>query len=153
MDREKDHKLIESVRAVSELNEKIWDQATVYITVVMGLGYGALFAVWGFTRSQMNQGADAVVGFLLALSVGSFVAYEVYKVWHVSNGLKRAMEIFEEHGHTVKFVEKLAEHQKNRIQDKLHAARFWPMSFLVSAASGFGAALLLLAHFLFLIFA
>jgi hypothetical protein len=100
-----------------------------YTQVVMLAGYGAFFALWTQTRSEMSLWMFASTGALICISLITFVGFELYKSWRMGG-------FFLSHkSPTVREI--------NDEVDQIN--RSWRIVFAVSAGTGLiaGASLLL----------
>lgn len=57
-----------------------------YTNAVVGTGYAAFFATWGFTRDYLSAEVELTSVLLLLFSLTSFVGWEVFRT--VRNGMK-----------------------------------------------------------------
>jgi hypothetical protein len=60
-----------------------------YTQVVMLAGYGAFFALWTQTRSEMSLWMFASTGALICVSLLTFVGFELYKSWRMGGFFSR----------------------------------------------------------------
>jgi len=91
-----------------------------YTQVVMLAGYGAFFALWTQTRSEMSLWMFASTGTLICISLLAFVGFELYKSWRMGG-------FFSQHkSPTVREV-------NEEIED---INKYWRLAFLASTGSG-----------------
>lgn len=61
-----------------------YESARHYTNAVVGTGYAAFFATWGFTREYLSPEVELLSILLVLLSLASFVGWEVWR--NVRNG-------------------------------------------------------------------
>lgn len=61
-----------------------YESARHYTNAVVGTGYAAFFATWGFTRAYLSPQAELLSILLVLISLASFVGWEIWR--NVRNG-------------------------------------------------------------------
>ena len=76
-----DKELQEFIAKQKDIVISSYEQAKSYSNIIMMGGYAGLFAVWSFTKNDIEQWQSITVGLLSILSIFSFVLFEIYGVW------------------------------------------------------------------------
>lgn len=129
------------------LAEQEEDQ-TRYLNTILLIGYGGFFALWATTHGKLAPFWFGLIGTIVIISLAVFLAWEIAKAWTFGSAAKECRRK-DEKGRPVHSEY----HYPSIIQeryDKLN--RFWAIQFLVSAALGLTALVLLLVQFLVITF-
>ena len=68
------------VEAVSKLVTTTYDKAVAYTNLILIAGYASFFALLGATKSLLHERTTVIAALLMAISVSSFILFEVYKM-------------------------------------------------------------------------
>jgi hypothetical protein len=58
----------------------LYDKATAYLKLVLGIGYAGFYTVWSGTKDQMGTGAKISSAALMTFSVFVYILTEVYQM-------------------------------------------------------------------------
>ena len=81
--------------AQKELLAHSYGHAQAYTTVVLLAGYAGFFAVWTFLKQDLSKEQVFSSGLLIALSLSSYIIWEVYQAFYRSRtllGLTKAVQ-------------------------------------------------------------
>ena len=67
----------ETLKELRDIQIQIFDKATNYTKVVLGLGYGGFFALWSGTRQHLPPRAVMFYALLIGISLTLYIAFEV----------------------------------------------------------------------------
>ena len=138
------------LNAQKELVAHTFTQAQAYTNVVLLAGYAGFFAIWAFLKPDLSKGQVFWSGLLIALSLATYVLWEVYQSFSRSRsilGLANAVA-------TPERFHELLERYRVAEQDRLiQMRRAWVVAFSVTVVSGVLAILVLLAAFVQVLFA
>lgn len=123
-------------RSTSEADQTMADiqrREEHYTQVVMLAGYGAFFALWTHTRSEMSLWMFASTGALICVSLLTFLGFELYKSWRMGG-----------------FFSRHKSPNARQINDEVDQInKYWRLVFAVSAGTGLIAGTSLLLWFVY----
>jgi len=96
-------------------------------------GYVGLFAVWNFTKNDIEQWQSIAVGLLAILSVLSFVLFEIYGTWLRTTESFNLMRQLKEAESLNKFP---VDYGKQEMIRSERLAKIWPYFFFFTLVSG-----------------
>ena len=67
----------EALKELRDIQTLLFDKATNYTKVVLGLGYGGFFALWSGTRQHLPPRAVMLSALLIGISLTLYIAFEV----------------------------------------------------------------------------
>lgn len=121
-----------------------YEQSKSYSNIIMMGGYAGIFAIWSFTKADLEQWQSMTVGLLAILSVFSFVLLEIYGVWLRSTQTFNLLK-------QLKTAEKLGQfpigYGKEEMKRIETMAKVWPYFFFFTLGTGVLAGLILLWAF------
>ena len=121
-----------------------YEQSKSYSNIIMMGGYAGIFAIWSFTKADLEQWQSMTVGLLAILSVFSFVLFEIYGVWLRSTQTFNLLK-------QLKTAEKLGQFPIDYGKDEMKRietmAKVWPYFFFFTLGTGVLAGLILLWAF------
>jgi hypothetical protein len=135
-------------RAAVELQKEVlsasFNQAQAYTNIVLGAGYAGFFAVWAFTREQLTAPQALWSALLVAISLLSFVLFEVYKARYVSRLLLTLSNTLNDE---TRFLPALAEWKRQQQAHDLRFGVIWAKTFWFALSTGVAGGLILLYAF------
>ena len=139
-----DKELQEFIAKQKELVTSSYEQAKNYSNIIMLGGYAGLFAIWNFTKNDIEQWQSISVGLLAMISVLSFVLFEIYGIWLQATQTFNLISQLQEAEKLNKFPE---DYGKQGVKRAERLAKIWPYFFFVTLSSGILAGGLLIWSF------
>ena len=142
-----DHELLE---AQKELLSSSYSKAGAYTNMVLGLGYAGFFGLWALTKEYLTNGQVLWSALLMAISLLTFILFEVYKSFYISQsllGLERAVS------DPQNFRQKILQWQSESHTKTIRFGKIWSSIFWVTVVTGIGGALILMYAFVVTLFA
>jgi len=137
------------LQAFVESQEKLvlssYEQAKSYSNIIMMGGYVGLFAIWSFTKENLEQWQTMTVGLLAILSVFSFVLFEIYGLWLRST---QTISLLRQLGEAKRLHKFPDDYGKQEMKSTKTLAKLWPYFFFFTLGTGVLAGLLLLFAFI-----
>lgn len=133
------------LNAQKELLAHAYGQAQAYSSVILLAGYAGFFAIWSFLRQDISKAQIFISGFLIAVSLTSYIVWEVYQAYYRSRsllGLNRAIQ------DPNNFENLLAEHKKAEHDRQIWFGRIWITVFGFAVITGFSAVAVMLWAFI-----
>jgi hypothetical protein len=127
----------QDLKELARVLEVAWDKMTSYTNVVLGLGYGALFAVWTQADSFLSDRWRATAGLLAVISVMLFVTFEVTKVYFVSQAWVHLSKVDGGTGDL--------RHVAGAIKVDRRCVRLWQVTYIPTVVTGYAAAIIIAA--------
>jgi len=128
-----DKELQEFIAKQKDIVISSYEQAKSYSNIIMMGGYAGLFAVWSFTKNDIEQWQSITVGLLSILSIFSFVLFEIYGVWLRSTQTFNLISQLQEAERLNKFPEDYGKQEMKRAERLM---KVWPYFFFVTLGSG-----------------
>jgi hypothetical protein len=122
-----------------------YEQAKNYTNIIMMGGYAGLFAIWSFTKGDLDKWQSLAVGLLALLSILSFVIFEIYGVWLRSTQTISLLKQLEEAKKLDKFPDDYGKAEMKRMET---ASKVWPFFFFFTLATGVLAGMILIYSFI-----
>ena len=72
------------VKELEHLQASLFDKASTYTKVIIGLGYGGFFAAWSATRAQLSPRLLVSSALCVTISLVFFVVFEIYQTMIIS---------------------------------------------------------------------
>lgn len=132
--------LQEFIQKQKEVVISSYEQAKSYSNIIMMGGYAGLFAIWNFTKSNLELWQSISVGLLALLSVSAFVMFEVYGVWIRST---QTFNLISQLQKAEKLGNFPADYGKQELKRLEISAKIWPFFFLTALGTALLAALIL----------
>ena len=137
-----DHELLE---AQKELLSSSYSKAGAYTNMVLGLGYAGFFGLWALTKEYLTNGQVLWSALLIAISLFTFILFEVYKSFYLSQsllGLQKAVS------DPPNFRQKMLQWQSESNEKVITYGKIWFSVFWVTVVTGIGGALILIYAFI-----
>jgi hypothetical protein len=139
-----DKELQEFIAKQKEMVISSYEQAKNYSNLIMMGGYAGLFAVWNFTKNDIEPWQSLTVGLLAIFSVLSFVLFEIYGIWLQTTQTFNLISKLQEAEKLNKFPKDYGKQGMLRAE---RLAKVWPYFFFVTLCSGISAGGLLIWSF------
>ena len=120
------NELQEFIQKQKELIITSHEQAKSYSNIIMMGGYAGLFAIWGFTKSNLAKWQSVSVGLLALLSVLIFVLFELYGLWLRSTQTFNLLSQLQKAERLNKFPD---DYGKQELKRSETLAKVWPFFF------------------------
>ncbi len=140
----------ESVRRhFADMQASAFSHANSYVTVVVFGSYAGMFAVWSNVKDRLSADMTYWTGMLIAISMMSFVAFELFKMIILSRNMLAVRKLLirdmspEERDHL-----RLEMAGKTNMFVSRVIIPVWIAALAFTAMTGFGAAILLLTAFI-----
>jgi hypothetical protein len=78
---------VQLLKEVRAFGDGLFDKATAYLKLVLGIGYASFYTVWSGTKDQMGIGAKISSAALMTFSVFVYILAEVYQMRQQSLGV------------------------------------------------------------------
>jgi hypothetical protein len=127
-----------------ELLAHAYSQAQAYTNVVLLAGYAGFFAIWAFLKPDLSKSQIFWSGLLIALSLGTYVLWEVYQSFFRSQsllGLSRAVQ------DPANFQRLFIAHKRAEQERVIRFGQAWLVAFTVTVVAGVAAIGILLWAF------
>jgi hypothetical protein len=138
-----DHR--DSLKELVDFQSSMYEKASTYTKVIIGLGYGGFFAVWSGTKQHLSP--KALVGSALFETV-SLVLFIVFEIWQamVMSYLSIEFANTVKNRPTADVSEALQTHKRKTMKLMQPLFSAWKIVFPVSALTGLvGAGILIYA--------
>ena len=140
-----------NLRQYQKVIAEMFGEAVRYNNVLMGLGYGAFFALLAATKDELPTSTKALAVSLILISLISFIAFEVFKMVYVSwitiGSIKKLGIRL-----TPQSLENIQEHGRTSALTSTLPVCLWVLTLLLSVPTGFVAAIVLAWHFIWSLF-
>ena len=128
-----------------EIQKTMYDKATMYTKVIVGLGYGGFFAAWSGTKAYLSPKLLVGSALLVTFSLVLFILYEICETMITSYLSMDFANTLSKPGANVSAA--LLAHN-NRISKRTRRLMsFWKVTFPLSALSGLAGAGILIYAF------
>jgi len=140
-----DDELEKYIANQKEIIVSSYEQAKSYSNIIMFGGYAGLFAIWSFTKDDLEKWQSLTVGLLTAISILIFVLFELISTWLRGKQANSLMVQLKEAEELHKFPE---EYGKSEQAMAAKHMKIWPYFFFGSVITGVGAAVILVYSFI-----
>ena len=137
--------LQEFIQKQKEVITTTYEQAKNYSNIIMMGGYAGLFAIWGFTKSNLDKWQSVSAGLLALFSVLIFVLFELYGLWLRSTQTFSLLNQLQKAERLDKFPDDYGKQELKRFEI---LAKLWPFFFFSAIATALLAALILVWSFI-----
>lgn len=135
----------ELVDAQKELLAHAYGHAQKYTSVVLLAGYAGFFTIWSYLREDFSKGQVFSSGFLISLSLSTYIIWEVYQAFHRSRSLLGLNKVVLD---PKNFSTLLAEYNKAEHQRAIIFGRVWVFVFGFTGLTGLSAVGILMYAFI-----
>lgn len=122
-----------------------YEQAKNYTNIIMMGGYAGLFAIWSFTKADLEKWQSLTVGLLALLSILSFVIFEIYGIWLRSTQTISLLKKLNDAKALDRFPDDYGKAEMKRTET---ASKVWPFFFFFTLATGVLAGMVLIYSFI-----
>ena len=137
--------LQEFIQKQKEVIITSYEQARSYSNIIMMGGYAGLFAIWGFTKSNLEKWQSVSVGLLALSSVLIFVLFELYGLWLRSTRTFNLLSQLKKAERLDKFPD---DYGKQELKSLEVLAKLWLFFFFSAIGTALLAALILVWSFI-----
>jgi hypothetical protein len=133
--------LIQTLEALDKFQQKIYDRASAYTRIIIGLAYAGFFTVWAGTSRYMGRRAVLWSALLMILSVMVYAIFEIMQMIIIGRfaiHFTRAIR-----GKPDRIQIELANLEKSEGAMSKWIAGIWFAALVVSIGTGFSAACIL----------
>src|SRR5262249_9147661 len=138
-------KLIEQAIAI---HSAVYSNAIAYSNVIIVAGYGAIFAIWGFTKDYLAPWNAQLVACLLVSSIGVYVAFEIYKMIIIGFSIMSFNRVLRPNMGVEAVQKAIDDHNKGDQRRSVSFGRVWLPVLILTISTGFGAGGLLAWNFI-----
>lgn len=135
----------EVLNAQKELLSSTFSQAQAYTNVILVAGYAGFFGIWTQMANEITKATKFWSGLLISLSIGGFIAWEVYGMVMRSKSLLGIARAVNEPG---RFEELILEHKAKEQDRMIQFGRVWLIALPFIAGTGFLALGIMLSAFI-----
>lgn len=139
-----DENLEKFITKQKEIVVASYEQSKSYSNIIIFGGYAGLFAVWNFTKNDLEQWQSITVGLLAILSIMIFVVFELASAWLRGSQVKSLMAQLDEAEKLGSFPEDYGKLQR---ESATKFMKVWPYFFFGAALTGLGASAVLVYSF------
>ena len=132
------------LEAQKELLTHAYGNSMAYMNVVFGIGYAGFFATWGFTKDALTYETMLWSALLICASLLSFILFEVYKSFHMSQSLVGMAKAV---AYPVHFQQIILSWKAETQARELRFLRIWRVVFVFTLTTGVAAGLTLMSAF------
>jgi hypothetical protein len=72
------------LKELEQFQAALFDKASTYTKVIIGLGYGGFFAAWSGTKQHLSPRLVVSSALLVTISLVLFIVYEIYQTTVIS---------------------------------------------------------------------
>ncbi|MCU7924242.1 MAG: hypothetical protein KZQ88_16255 [Candidatus Thiodiazotropha sp. (ex Dulcina madagascariensis)] len=140
-----DEELQKFVEKQKEVLANSYEHAKQYSTIIILGGYAGLFAIWNFTKADLQKWQVLSVGLCTLLSLFIYIVFELYSAWLCSTQVKNQMKELKEAEQLNRFPEEYGKSELARAQKYMAV---WPYFFFGAIAFALIAAGILMYSFI-----
>jgi len=129
---------------VSNIQKSIFDQASNYTKLVLGLGYAGFFAAWSGTKANLRPVELIGSALLMCLSLFAYIIFEIFQSRFLS---KAGIDLARTLNKPGLEMSALEEYKKRTIEAQTSYFKLWRFIFPFCAITGVLAALVLIEAF------
>lgn len=121
----KEEKVNEEVKkkaAIEKITTTLYDKASAYTTLILGVGYTGYFTLWSSFSEKMPEPLRAVSGGAMIFSLSVFIFWEVFKMFVASRQTQRYAQLLLKSGDDYLDEEMKVVNWENRTNKGLQAA-------------------------------
>ncbi len=140
-----DKELQEFVEKQKEVLAHSYEHAKQYSNIIILGGYAGLFAIWNFTKADLQKWQVLSVGLCILVSLFIYIVFELYGAWLRSTQVNNQMKELMEAEQLNKFPEEYGKSELARAQKYMAV---WPYVFFGAIAFALIAAAILIYSFI-----
>lgn len=135
----------EILNAQKELLSSAFSHARAYTNVVIVAGYAGFFGIWTQMVDEVTKATKFWSGLLISLSIGGFIAWELYGMVVRSKSLLGMATAVNE---PERFEELILQHKARERDRMIRFGSIWHIALLFIAGTGFFALGIMLSAFI-----
>ncbi len=121
------------LEANKELLSHAYDRGMAYTNLILGAGYAGFFTTWSFTKDRLSERQTLWSALLVSLSLISFVVFEVYKTFYLSQSLLGLTRAVQDPANINRLIE---EWQRDARSAQIRFGRIWATTFWFTLLTG-----------------
>jgi hypothetical protein len=129
---------------VSDIRKSIFDQASNYTKLVLGLGYAGFFAAWSGTKANLRPIELVASALLMCLSLFGYIVFEILQARFLS---KVGIDLARTMSKPGLELSAIAEYKRRTAKSQEHYFKLWNWIFHFCAGTGILGAMILIAGF------
>ncbi|HEX4920679.1 MAG TPA: hypothetical protein VFV92_08060 [Candidatus Bathyarchaeia archaeon] len=133
------------MRELRELQSQMFDKASAYTKLILGLGYGGFFAAWSGGKANLRPLELMSSAFLMLLSLILFIGFEMYEEFFLSTRNLAFAKALSSQSDVLGAIERLKTDEAKSVNAYV---RVWKFIFWPSAITGILGALILIEAFI-----
>jgi hypothetical protein len=137
------------ISAQKELLAFAYNSAAAYTNLILGAGYVGYFATWAFLKDRLTPLTELWSALLVLVSLLSFILFEVYKSFYVSQSLLSLQRAVQDPAH---FLQRVQEYERDRQARDIRMGRIWATTFWFCLLTGFAGGLIFISAVVHAIF-
>ena len=130
------------IAAQKEILAFAYNSAAAYTNVILGAGYVGYFATWAFLRDRLTPLTELWSALLVLASLLSFILFEVYKSFYLSQSLLSLQRAVQDPAH---FMQRIQEYERDRQARDIRMGRIWASTFWFCLSTGVVESLIFIA--------
>lgn len=127
--------------------------AMAYTNLIIIAGYGAMLAIWNFTKAHLTPWTTQAVASLLVISIGVFVGFEIIKMVSNARAILSFSRLTKPGMHYQELSKLLGDHTKGDQRRAAWLTKIWVPVLAACILTGYGAGILLVWNFISNLFA
>jgi hypothetical protein len=132
-------------KELQEIQSRMFDRASAYTKLILGLGYGGFFAAWSGAKPNLRPLELMSSALLMLVSLLLFIGFEIYEAYFLSSrSIALAKGISSQHSDLGGAIAKLKTEEAAAIRTYI---RVWKLIFWPSTVFGVLGALILIEAF------
>lgn len=112
----------------------LYDKASAYVALIIGLGYVGFFAIWGWVNPFLSRWEILTTASLLGFSLLVFIVWEIYAMFNISMQQRRLAKIILATPENFVAIEK--EQKEAEATAAARLSMVWPVMFISSTLPG-----------------
>jgi|SRR5271157_2237646 len=129
---------------VTNIQKSLFDQASNYTKLVLGLGYVGFFAAWSGTKANLRPAELVASALLMCLSLFAYVIFEIFQARFLSKAGIDLERTLSKPGLEMSAIQ---EYKRRTAEAQEHYFKLWSWIFYFSAGTGVMGAFILIAAF------
>ncbi len=130
---------------LSNIQKSLFDQASTYTKVILGLGYAGFFGAWAGTKANLRPWELVSSAFFICLSLVAYITFEILQARFTS---KAAIDLARTLNKPGLEVSALQQYKQRTAAAQERFFKWWGIIFHFCTVAGVFGALILIAAFL-----
>jgi hypothetical protein len=135
-----------SLRQLQEIQKQIYEHASAYSKVILGMGYAGAFGIWAATRQYLSASQAVLIALGLCASLFCYVAFEVYQT--IYQGIVVGQFINVVNAQPAKIGEAVQEFQRRYAKHSPGFMRLWQITTFLAITFAMFALIILFYAFI-----